>query len=327
MRQVMERYARELWYGRRSARGWVVFSWLYRKAIGSRWHRPRQRPPVPVIVVGNLSVGGTGKTPVVIALARHLMESGLRPAVISRGYGGTVGRGPERVDALADPARVGDEPVLVASTLDLPVWVGSRRRLTLDAAVAAGAEVVIADDGLQHRELPRSFEVIVVDGARGFGNGQLLPAGPLRCPVDRLSEADRVLLRGPCTRVELPPGIPFALRPLALRVLSGTQSAAPDSLAGQSVSAVCGIGHPEQFAAQLEALGMQVALHAFPDHHRYRTTDLLNLAGPIVTTAKDAIKLRLLDPQPEGVHVLEVEAALPSVLLQDLVEHVREFCS
>lgn len=325
MRQVIERYAKEMWYGRRSARGWAGLSWLYQKALGSRWHRPTERPPIPVIVIGNLSAGGTGKTPVVMCVARHLIESGFRPAVISRGYGGVVGHGPERVEPQADPGRVGDEPALIAERLKLPVWVGTRRRLTLDAAVAAGADVVISDDGLQHRELPRSFEIIVVDGVRGFGNGRLIPAGPLRCPVERLAEADRVLLRGPCTRDELPPGIPFAFQPVALRDLVGTKSEAPDSLAGQSVSAVCGIGHPEQFAAQLEALSMQVELHGFPDHHRYRPVDLAKLPRPIVTTAKDAIKLRRLKPVPEGVRVLDVEAALPSALLQDLVEHVRKF--
>lgn len=327
MRQAIEKYAQELWYGQQSAGGWAGLAWLYRQALGARWHRPPQRPPVPVIVVGNLSVGGTGKTPVVIALARHLLDCGLKPAVISRGYGGTVGRGPERVEAQADPARVGDEPALIASVLDLPVWVGARRRRALDAAVAAGAEVVIADDGLQHRELARSFELIVVDGLRGFGNGRLLPAGPLRCPIERLFEADRVLLRGPCTGPGLPAGIPFALKPLALRDLSRKQSQAPDSLAGRSVSAVCGIGHPEQFAAQLEALGMRVELHAFQDHHRYRPADLSKLSRPIVTTAKDAIKLRRLLPVPEGIRVLDVEAELPPSLLQDLVEHVREFSS
>lgn len=325
MRQHVENYAKEIWYGRRSARGWTSLSWLYQKALGSRWHRPTERPPIPVIVIGNLSAGGTGKTPVVMRVARHLIESGFKPAVISRGYGGKVGRGPARVEPQADPGRVGDEPALIAAGLECPVWVGARRRLTLNAAVAAGAEVVIADDGLQHSDLPRSFEIVVVDGARGFGNGRLLPAGPLRCPIERLAEADRVLLRGPCSRAELPAGTPFELKPLALRDLAGTKSEAPTSLAGQTVSAVCGIGHPEQFAAQLEALAMKVELHAFPDHHRYQPKDLANLARPIVTTAKDAIKLRRLQPAPEDVRVLDVEAALPSALLQDLVEHVREF--
>ncbi|MGY6555068.1 MAG: tetraacyldisaccharide 4'-kinase, partial [Wenzhouxiangella sp.] len=276
-------------------------------------------------VVGNLSVGGTGKTPVVMALAQHLLDSGFKPAVISRGYGGHVGRGPEQVEPPVDPSHVGDEPALIASALDVPVWVGSRRRWALEAAVAAGADVVIADDGLQHRQLPRSFELVVVDGLRGFGNGRLLPAGPLRCPIQRLAEADRVLLRGPCTGPDLPAGIPFRLKPLALRDLTGKQPQPPDSLAGQSVSAVCGIGHPEQFAGQLEALGMQVELHAFPDHHRYACADLLKLPRPIVTTAKDAIKLRRLEPVPAGIHVLDVAAELPLALLQDLVEHVREF--
>lgn len=325
VRQIIERYAQGLWYRARPARGWTMLSWLYAKALGSRWRRPDERPGCPVIVVGNLTVGGTGKTPVVLALVRHLLAAGLRPAVISRGYGGKLRGEPERVGSEADPDHVGDEPALIANSLSVPVWVGAHRRLALEAAQAAGADVVISDDGLQHRDLPRSFEIVVVDGARGFGNGQLLPAGPLRCPPERLAQVDAVLLRAPCSAANLPPGRAFKLEPVRLHDLATDQDQAPVNLDGQTVTAVCGIGHPEQFAAQLEALGMRVRLRSFPDHHRYMAGDLERLRRPIVTTSKDAVKLRRLQPPPHGVQVLEVEAVLPAALLADLVSHVREF--
>jgi len=325
VRQLLERYFQGLWYGERSFRLWSPFSRLYRLGLGSGWRRPCERPPCPVIVVGNLTVGGTGKTPVVMAVARHLLRCGLKPAIISRGYGGSPGRCPARVDKDADPRRVGDEPALMAASVGVPVWVARRRRLALDAAHAAGADVVISDDGLQHRDLPRSFEIVVIDGQRGLGNGLLLPAGPLRCPVERLAQADGVLLRRPCSAADLPPGRVFELQALALSSLDGRERRAPTSRSGQAVTAVCGIGHPGQFAAQLKALGMRVELRAFPDHHRYRRADLAGLAEPIITTAKDAVKLRRLTPLPSGVEVLEVEARLPDALVDELVSHVREF--
>ena len=325
MRRKLERYAQRLWYRERPGRFWMGLSQLYRLGLGSNWQRPNERPPCPVIVVGNLSVGGTGKTPVVMALVRHLLDAGLKPAIISRGYGGQPDRPALRVEPGDDPRRVGDEPALMAASLKVPVWVARRRRLALQAAVAAGAELVIADDGLQHRGLPRSFEIVLIDGERGLGNGHLLPAGPLRCPAERLAQADRVLLRAPCTASGLPAGLVFELRVLGLTRLDSGKRSLPTSRSGQTVTAVCGIGHPGQFATLLESLGMQVDLQAFPDHHSYRNSDLAGMARPIITTAKDAVKLRVLTPVPTGVEVLEIDAALPAELLDAVVSHVREF--
>ncbi len=324
LRGALEDYAGRLWYGAPKPTPWLALSALYRLLLGARWRRPGAAPGCPVIVVGNLTVGGTGKTPVVMALVRALQQAGHRVAVISRGYGGRVRCGPERVERDADPWRVGDEPALLASSLQAPVWIGRQRDQALAAALAQGAEVVVADDGLQHRALARSFEIVVVDGQRGFGNGRLLPAGPLRGPIERLKQADQLLVRAPRRLAGLPPGPEFTLEPLSLLALDGRRRA-PDSLAGQTVTAVCGIAHPAQFKAQLEALGMRVDLRAFPDHYRFRAADLDGLSGPIVTTAKDAVKLRCLERLPGSIEVLEIEAMLPPELIAAVLAHVREF--
>jgi tetraacyldisaccharide 4'-kinase len=190
--------------------------------------------------------------------------------------------------------------------------------------VAEGAEVVVSDDGLQHRRLARSFEIVLIDGQRRFGNGRLLPAGPLRQPVERLEQADAVLFRA-CD--DLDPGYDqrFDLVPDALIRLDDGARLAPLALAGQSVSAVCGIAHPEQFVRTLESLGQQPTLVAFPDHHRFVAADVQALPPPIVTTAKDAVKLKRLARLPEAVHVLEVSATLPDSLLQAVTDHVQQF--
>ena len=325
MRRALERFARHLWYARgEPGTPWRLAAGLYRAALGRRWQRPLQRPLRPVVVVGNLTVGGSGKTPVVLALAAALSARGRRVAIISRGYGGRRTRHPRRVNQGDDPREVGDEPALLAEASAVPVWIGARRRAVLEAAVAAGAEVVVSDDGLQHRALPRSFEIVVIDGVLGFGNGCLLPAGPLRSPPERLEQADAVLIRGP---VDDPPwpGAVFELEASALVDLNGADRREPDALAGRKVSAVCGVGNPDQFAAQLGRLGMQVELVAFPDHHDYRRRDLEEVPGPIVTTAKDAVKLRNLSPLPQPVWVLEVRAMLPQELVDSVLTHVGEF--
>ena len=325
MRHRLESFARRLWSTQRPPALLRGLSRLYRYALGSNWQRPAERPACPVIVVGNLTVGGTGKTPVVMALARHLLGAGHKPAIISRGYRGKSGRSVRRVEPGDDPRQVGDEPALMAASLEVPVWIARRRSLALQAALEHGADVVIADDGLQHRDLPRSFEIVVVDGRRGLGNGCLLPAGPLRGPPERLEQADRILIKGPRTAPDLPSGPSFELRALALVSLADGSRRPPDSLAGRQVSALCGIGHPDQFASLLEKLDMRVELHAFPDHHDYRLSELDGIDGPIVTTAKDAVKLKTLGSLPVAVEVLEVEAALPAGLIADLVDHVRKF--
>lgn len=285
--------------------------------------RPEARPPVPVIVVGNLCVGGAGKTPVVIALARHLRESGHRVAVVSRGVGSQHHDEPVLARADSDPRHCGDEPVLIARSAEVPVWVCRQRAKALDAAInQSGAEVVIADDGLQHRALARSFEICLFDGQRGLGNGRLLPAGPLRQPLGRLESVDMMLVKG--GEFELPQSVRFQLRASGIRPLAGGSSEPLESWGGREVDAVCGIANPDGFMATLTALGLRPRARVFPDHHTFQRRDFEGLAGPVVVTAKDAVKLDLLELE-QSVFVLEVEADLPSTVLSQVDQHIEEF--
>ncbi len=324
MRAILERYCNSVWYGDRQP-GLILraLETIYRLKLGDRWHRPGTRPPLPVIVVGNLTVGGGGKTPVVMALARHLAEAGRAVAVISRGYGGKAPGEPWQVSGDSDPRVAGDEPVLIASTTHVPVWVCARRAAALEAALAAGADVVIADDGLQHGALTRSLELCVVDGSRGFGNGRLLPAGPLRQPRQRLDEVDLVLIKGGGLTVA--GAVDFELGSDALVSLDGSQTANLGDWSGRQVSAVCGIAHPGSFFSSLAELGIKPREYSFPDHHQFVASDIDRLEEPIVVTSKDAVKLRRLNLASE-VWVLEVSANLPNAILDIVDCHVQGYC-
>lgn len=255
------------------------------------------RLPVPVVVVGNITVGGSGKTPLVAALARALAQRGFSPGIVSRGYGrDRDGRAPILVAPGDDPARVGDEPLLLARG-GYPVVVAKDR-------VAAGHEllarhpacdVILADDGLQHYRLARSVEIAVVDAGRGPGNGSLLPAGPLREPASRLDEVDAVVALiaaeggAPVVR---PGAFTMALAAGNFRRIDDPRITAPaSSFAGRDVHAVAGIGNPARFFATLDAMGISATPHPFPDHHRFVAADLA-IAGAraILMTEKDAVK-------------------------------------
>jgi tetraacyldisaccharide 4'-kinase len=258
----------------------------------------RQRLPVPVIIVGNLSVGGTGKTPLVIHLARALRRLGRRPGIISRGYRGKVGEIAE-VLLVSDPSKVGDEPLLLAQRSGCPVFVGRDRSAVARALLAAhpDCDLLLSDDGLQHYQLPRTVEIAVFD-ERGLMNGWCLPAGPLREPVSRLKGVDAVVLNG-CTRSP----VPTIDRPLFAMRLQGSVFHRLDDpriecgateLAGGPLHAVAGIGAPQRFFDQLHGLGMDFVEHAFADHHDFRAEDLAFSFGSILTTEKDAVKLARL---------------------------------
>lgn len=304
-----------------------LLSRLYRLLSKRRWPRPAERPPCPVIVVGNITAGGSGKTPVVAAVARLLCQQGQTPAIISRGYGGRVSSEPRAVTSVSDPAEVGDEPVLLARRAGCAVWVCADRRAALHAGLRGGADVIVADDGLQHPNLPRSFEICVIDGQRGFGNGHLLPAGPLRQPLERLDSVDATLIkragRTDCT--DDLPGMHFPVEPGApyrLGTGEGTEGTEIDRQA--SFDAVCAIGNPDSFFALLEALGYRFRRHPFPDHHVFSGREFAGLAGPLLVTEKDAVKLERLTGLPE-CWVLPIEAQLPETLIGQLLGHVREF--
>lgn len=278
-----------------------------------------------MIVVGNITVGGSGKTPLVVALARLLADAAFTPAIVSRGYGGTGKGQPALVTPSSDPAHFGDEPVLLARRAACPVWVCSDRRAALEAAWQGGADVVLADDGLQQPHLPRSYEICVIDGLRGLGNGHLLPAGPLRQPAERLAEVDLtvVKLSGPPSNgifdapvVPVLPGRPYRL--------GGRNRTGGDPARETVFDAVCAIGNPDSFFTLLQSSGYRFRPHSFPDHHRFVAAELADLAGPLIVTEKDAVKLEQLDGLPE-TWVLPIDAQLPDTVCQSVLRHVREF--
>ncbi len=326
MKGRLERYLTGLWYSQRPVPMWLrALVPVYRAAAASRWRPSSECPPCPVIVVGNITVGGSGKTPVVAALARLLARAGHAPAVISRGYGGRGSDAPRAVTPSSDPRDVGDEPVLLARRAGCAVWVCRDRRAALAAARSGGADVVLSDDGLQHPRLPRSYEICVVDGLRGLGNGCLLPAGPLRQPADRLDSVDQVLVKqaGPDGAGRETVGTPFAVAPGRPYRLCDEDSATAFP-AESEFDAVCAIGNPDSFFSLLEALGYRFRPRAFPDHHDFAEEDFSEMDGPLIVTEKDAVKLERLDGLPE-TWVLPIEAGLPDDVSGAVLAHVREF--
>lgn len=290
-----------------------VYRWaMARRAAAYRdGRRTVWRAPVPVIVVGNVTLGGTGKSPLVAWLARHLTERGWRPGIVSRGYGGKAGQGadyPLHVTTRTPIAQSGDEPRMLARQTGLPVVVDPDRPRGARALLERGCDILLSDDGLQHLALGRDVELVVVDGRRGFGNRRCLPAGPLREPLSRLSEVDAVLVNGE-TILALPEGThTFRLAPVRWRSLADGASFPLNPLPFRGpVHAVAGIGNPGRFFATLDDLGVATSVHAFADHHRFSPQDLaFNDDLPVIMTAKDAEKCDAMT-LAQG-WVLEVEA-------------------
>ncbi|WP_306582052.1 tetraacyldisaccharide 4'-kinase [Dokdonella sp.] len=276
-------------------------------ALGLR--RPA-RIGVPVVVVGNLVVGGSGKTPLVIALVAALRERGWRPGVVSRGYGGSA-RVAMRVDDATSPTLAGDEPCLIRRRCGVPVAVGRNRAEAARLVLEQGADVVIADDGLQHPALARDIEICVIDGRRRFGNGRLLPAGPLREPLTRLYEVDFRVCNGSQAHAG---EIGMQLVGSQAVPLAGTAPPRPvTDFAGQRVHGVAAIGDPARFFASLRAAGLEVCEHAFADHHAFAAADLDfgdNL--PVLMTEKDAVKCAAF--ARAGHWYVPITALLPAAL-------------
>ncbi|WP_407352115.1 tetraacyldisaccharide 4'-kinase [Luteimonas sp. R10] len=264
--------------------------WLYGKGLLRRGGVDR-----PVIVVGNLIAGGSGKTPLVIALVERLRAAGRTPGVASRGYGRAQAGDALWVDAETDPRYGGDEPVLIAQRTGAKVRVDADRLAAARALVAAGCDVVVCDDGLQHYRLRRDLEVEVIDGRRRYGNGLLLPAGPLREPAGRGGDCQfRVVNLG----ADEVGAAGFGEWPMRLRAdraqpLRGVRPCPLQAFSGQRVHAVAGIGDPDRFFATLREHGIAVVPHAFADHHRYVADDLrFGSDLPVLMTEKDAVKCR-----------------------------------
>jgi len=260
-----------------------------RRKLYQLFAKQTTRFSVPVIVIGNITVGGSGKTPLLIELANFLQKKGWRPGIISRGYGGKAATYPVRVYTKSNPREVGDEPILIVRHTACPTMVDPKRRRGVQALLKkTNCNIILSDDGLQHLALSRNIEILVIDGQRRFGNGFCLPAGPLREPVSRLKEVDLVVSKG----TALPNEFAMLLIPDHFYQLMY-----PDNkknavyFHGKNLHAVAGIGYPEQFFAGLRTLGLSFTEHPFPDHHFFRPRDLhYGEDAIILMTEKDAIK-------------------------------------
>ena len=280
------------------------------------------RVRVPVIVVGNINTGGTGKTPCAIWLAQWLLDHGFKPGIITRGYAGSA-RAPLRATADSDPAHIGDEALLLARRCACPVWIGRSRVAAAEALLAAHPDcnVIISDDGLQHYALERAVELVVLDGERGYGNGMLLPAGPLREPVSRLRGVDALIINGGTLFPPsiLPSGVPafdMSLRGESFYKLRKQDTvAAPAHFAGQTIHAVAAIGNPQRFFNRLHDLGLVFTPHMFPDHHAYTAADCaIESPAALIMTEKDAVKCERLAAENANWWALRVDAVIDPAL-------------
>lgn len=298
----------------------LPLSWLYRTVTAIRrlgyqrgWFDV-QPVSLPVVVVGNLSVGGTGKTPLCGHLVKVFQDTGWRPGIVSRGYGGERREVPHLVCEGDSPAQVGDEPLMLFQQTGAPVCVCVKRALAVEhLAKQTNVNIVFADDGLQHLAMPRDAEIVVMDGRRGLGNGWLLPAGPLREPASRLHKANIIAvqatdgqLHASLTTKALQPAREdidnnqFQLTLHEAVSLADGERRSLQSFAGQPVLAVAGIGHPERFFDALRAIGLQVTGVAKPDHHSFTHDDFSTAefaadpTRPVFVTSKDAVKLKAL---------------------------------
>ncbi len=312
----------------------VPFSWLFWLLSGLRRTAYKVgflkscQLPVPVIIVGNISVGGSGKTPLVIWLAEKLKQQGFSPSIISRGYGGNA-NGVMDVYAQSDPAIAGDEPVLMAKRSQCPVWVGQDRVAAAQALLRAHpkCDVLISDDGLQHYRLRRDFEIAVIDGSRGFGNGWLLPAGPLREGISRLKTVDAVVYNN---------GAELPLNALPLNVLSmhlvgaifynlrdPAKTAVVTDFLGKNIRAIAGIGNPARFFRQLSELGLQFECQAFSDHHVFQSADIKTAnVDAVLMTEKDAVKCQVF--AEADWWYLPVNAVVDEALIERIMNKINQ---
>lgn len=330
MKNALSRWFVDAWYKEMYISTWMMpLSLLYVDVMRLRrflyrigWYKST-RLPVPVIIVGNITVGGTGKTPLVIWLVELLKQQGYKPGVISRGYGGVADSGPLLVSADSDTALVGDEAVLLAGRCDCPVVINRDRPAAARMLLANyPCDVIISDDGLQHYALQRDIEIVVIDGQRRFGNGYCLPAGPLREPQERLRQVDLVVVNGKAA--ELQPG-EFAMHcqgEVFVNLASAERKAVAD-FRNRDCHALAGIGNPARFFAQLAAAGINCTTHAFPDHHAYQVADLqFKDDKPLLMTEKDAVKCRSF--AQDRYWYLPVSAELPMAFAQQLLKLLKE---
>ncbi|TVP51854.1 MAG: tetraacyldisaccharide 4'-kinase [Halomonadaceae bacterium] len=328
MKSRIERY----WYASNRPLRWLwplaqLFTGLAR--LRRYLHtRSAYQSSLPVLVVGNVTVGGTGKSPFTAWLAAFVQTQGWQPVILSRGYGGSTRQYPQLVGADSDAAECGDEPVMLAQQTGCPVVIDPQRRRAAAWVEQQGlGNLLICDDGLQHYHLARDLEFVLFDGARGAGNGAPLPVGPLREALQRLRNADYCLSTGEpvheswrAIEAQAHHVHQVTQQPGRLRHLHSSEVRPLQWLSDQTINGVAGIANPERFFDSLIRLGAKVIPHPFPDHHRFVAEDFNLAHGPVVMTAKDAVKCR--DLNLDNVWVLEVTAAPDAALVRLLTRQL-----
>jgi tetraacyldisaccharide 4'-kinase len=292
----LQQWLENIWYNNGKGRFILLpLSALY--CAINRYQRKKQTKnlptlPCPVIVIGNITVGGTGKTPLTIHIAKLLEEEGYKPAIITRGYGGEATQWPQSVTAQTDPKQVGDEAVLMAARTHIPVYAGANRLQSIDQLLKAhDCDVIISDDGMQHYKLPRDIQIAVIDATRLFGNGYCLPAGPLREKKERLDRCDLVVVNG--SESPQKSWLKMMLEGDTLINLKTGQKKALKDFAANKVNAVTGIGNPQRFYQTLKQGGLNLSTRSFPDHHNFQALDLgFDNQLEIIMTEKDAVKCK-----------------------------------
>lgn len=296
MSHKISRFIDSMWYGQRPvALLFVPLSWLFGVIVKLRawlykkgWLRSTCLS-VPVIVVGNITVGGTGKTPIVIWVAELLKSAGYKPGVISRGYGGIASSWPQQVREDSDSRVVGDEAKILARRTQCPVAVGPSRADSAQALIDHHhCDIIISDDGLQHYALQRDIEIAVVDGERRYGNRYLLPAGPLREPVERLESVDFIVCNGLANKHEYPLRVDGSE---AVMLVDESERLDLQSFRAAECHAIAGLGNPSRFFSHLKKFNLSFEPHIFPDHYKYTEKDInFNDEKQVLMTEKDAVK-------------------------------------
>ncbi|MGL6029646.1 MAG: tetraacyldisaccharide 4'-kinase [Legionella sp.] len=323
----MQSFIDRLWYGRHPLQKMLLPVSLIYTAI-SRMRRSylerfvQQRFNVPIIVIGNISVGGVGKTPLVIAIAKQMTAKGIRVGIVSRGYGAQIKHFPYEVGADDNALLVGDEPLLMAQRTGCPVVIAPKRTAAVEYLLTHHqSQIILSDDGLQHYKMARAIEIAVIDGVRGLGNGFCLPAGPLREPESRLNQVDLLVVN----EGQWHGAHTMTLQPGQLVHLTTGESCSPTTLNG-SIMAVAGIGNPQRFYSTLQGLDIEFTPCTYPDHYQFSANDLNYSEAWVIMTEKDAVKCRAF--ASERMYYLPVEAALDDAFWNALWSHqqLKGFC-
>ena len=324
----LQQWLESVWYGDGKGRFLLMpLSYLYR-AINNYQRKTQTQNlpklPCPVIVVGNITVGGTGKTPLTIHIVKLLQKGGYKPAIITRGYGGKATVWPQSVNADSDASLVGDEAVLMAQRTGVPVYAGANRLESIEQLLKVhDCDVIVSDDGMQHYKLPRDIQIAVIDGKRQLGNGYCLPAGPLREKKERLDSCDLIVVNGKNAQGSHYPEM--TLSGTTLINLSTDKEKQLSDFKTQEVQALTGIGNPQRFYSTLEAQVLKLTTNSFPDHHAFQKSDLsFGHDEIVIMTEKDAVKCRVLILDAKHYWYLPVTAKLSNDFDEALLEKFKK---